>query len=124
MGRTPTAYWFCAIYLVLALAAAAWTLHTEWPKLSYSSDKVGNSIALFAYLIGTTAFLARRKIAVALLPLGLLVAVGTIAWGVSTRGFGPNFQDTFMVFGRAVSLCIMLAIILYGVRLAKRGFLR
>jgi hypothetical protein len=29
-----------------------------------------------------------------------------------------------MVFGRAVSLCIMLAIILYGVRLAKRGFLR
>jgi hypothetical protein len=59
-----------------------------------------------------------------LLALGLLVVAGAAAWAVLTRGFGPNFSDPIMLAGRGASLCITLAIILYGVRLTKRGLLR
>jgi hypothetical protein len=106
------------------LVATAFTLHIEWPKLSYLSDKVGDAIAASLYVLGTIAFLARRKFAPGILLLGLLAAVATITWGVSTRGFGPNFKDPILIVGRGLALCIMIAIVVYGIQLARRGFLR
>lgn len=123
--RAPVLYWVCVAWLILTVILTGFTFAFSFLPYRFMADKIEGALALVSYTLGTIAFIGRRKIAVPLLLVGLVVGLGGMIWAITTRGgFGAHFSHSGYWIGRLIGVVIFMAVIGYGVSLTRRGILR